>query len=531
MPLLARADRDDSLHRIAQNAHGHNHDDATAIPTPIPDTGFPSTSLNTLPSATLTSSPSAISTLQLWSLSSPLATSIPLTVSPSLSTRQSFTLSSSLAAQSSLVSSAEKKHLSLPIIVAIASSSAALVLGALFLIKRCTRRRRRPLPVPSRPIFADSDDDVKPAPDSPLFGGGEERFSQNNHNNVPWTNYPHVPRNALAQTVERKQYLQEAIVMPTIEGYSHSIPPPDYTSQRSRNHSPRSRRMRPRSDTSLLADPISSRLITTPLLVPPIPSRPTSVHAAVEKELPYDGADVTSPVLAPDPPRSPGLSRNQIQMEEELEYVRHTSQQDHNSFDSQGSVTIKSEARRARDTKALTSALGFSSPTLGYSSLGSPATIYPDDSLSMIYELPLNRRSSHFAASLEPVPPMPSSTALLPEHDTGSALGNLMLTDYSVTSKSLVAMGLTKGSSTSRFSHSQAPAASNVNLSPSFRVPRKAPRQSLSDNVAPRVPSPPPFPSLSQMALEQSNPQSYTEYRSPTYSIYDLYRGDRKSRI
>jgi hypothetical protein len=33
------------------------------------------------------------------------------------------------------------------------------------------------------------------------------------------------------------------------------------------------------------------------------------------------------------------------------------------------------------------------------------------------------------------------------------------------------------------------------------------------------------------MALEQSNPQSYTEYRSPTYSVYDLYRGDRKSRI
>jgi len=44
------------------------------------------------------------------------------------------------------------------------------------------------------------------------------------------------------------------------------------------------------------------------------------------------------------------------------------------------------------------------------------------------------------------------------------------------------------------------------------------------------VPSPPPIPSLAQMALAHTNPEDYADYRSPTYSIYGLYEADRKSR-
>jgi hypothetical protein len=51
-----------------------------------------------------------------------------------------------------------------------------------------------------------------------------------------------------------------------------------------------------------------------------------------------------------------------------------------------------------------------------------------------------------------------------------------------------------------------------------------------TDDKPPRVPSPPPMPSLTQMGLEHRNPEAYAEYRSPTYSIYGLYESDRKSR-
>jgi hypothetical protein len=44
----------------------------------------------------------------------------------------------------------------------------------------------------------------------------------------------------------------------------------------------------------------------------------------------------------------------------------------------------------------------------------------------------------------------------------------------------------------------------------------------------PRVPSPPPLPSLAQMGLEHAD-AGYDDYRSPTYSLYAMY-GDRKSR-
>lgn len=50
------------------------------------------------------------------------------------------------------------------------------------------------------------------------------------------------------------------------------------------------------------------------------------------------------------------------------------------------------------------------------------------------------------------------------------------------------------------------------------------------EELPPRVPSPPPLPSLAQMALAHTNPDDYETYRSPTYSIYGLYEADRKSR-
>ena len=44
-----------------------------------------------------------------------------------------------------------------------------------------------------------------------------------------------------------------------------------------------------------------------------------------------------------------------------------------------------------------------------------------------------------------------------------------------------------------------------------------------TDDRPPRVPSPPVLPSLAQMAMAHTNGQDYSEYRSPTYSLYGLY--------
>ncbi|KAJ8586086.1 hypothetical protein M405DRAFT_844106 [Rhizopogon salebrosus TDB-379] len=61
--------------------------------------------------------------------------------------------------------------------------------------------------------------------------------------------------------------------------------------------------------------------------------------------------------------------------------------------------------------------------------------------------------------------------------------------------------------------------------SPMGSVQRKTNmRQQMKDNP-PRVPSPPPLPSLAH-----KNPEAHNDYHSPTYSIYGLYGGDRISR-
>jgi hypothetical protein len=44
-----------------------------------------------------------------------------------------------------------------------------------------------------------------------------------------------------------------------------------------------------------------------------------------------------------------------------------------------------------------------------------------------------------------------------------------------------------------------------------------------TDDLPPRVPSPPVLPSLAQMAMAHTNERDYGEYRSPTYSLYGLY--------
>ncbi|KAH9843072.1 uncharacterized protein C8Q71DRAFT_699598 [Rhodofomes roseus] len=158
------------------------------------------------------------------------------------------------------------------------------------------------------------------------------------------------------------------------------------------------------------------------------------------------------------------------------------------------SPALKTEATRERDTKALATALGLASPA----PLSRPTTVHLEDSVTLVGE----RRKSR---PLSQVRSRPQSQMLSPNMEASARLGNLMLANFS--------------SMTSLPSTSTAETGSG----------RNRPMRKRTDDKPPRVPSPPPMPSLAQMALAHTNPEEFADYKSPTYSIYGLYEADRKS--
>ncbi|KAG1878003.1 hypothetical protein DFJ58DRAFT_753625 [Suillus subalutaceus] len=180
----------------------------------------------------------------------------------------------------------------------------------------------------------------------------------------------------------------------------------------------------------------------------------------------------------------------------------------------------RSESHRGRETQALTCALGLASPVPP-----SPhPTLYPDDSMSVIGEgkkVTVTGTRSH----KKPVP-----KAML-DYDKSSspdsaALGSLMMVDFaaSKSTASLVNIRPCEAARETREAQSQ-----GVQCSGGSGQPKTSSKKRVEDRP-PRVPSPPPLPSLAQMALAHANPEAYADYHSPTYSIYGLYDGDRKSR-
>jgi len=100
-----------------------------------------------------------------------------------------------------------------------------------------------------------------------------------------------------------------------------------------------------------------------------------------------------------------------------------------------------------------------------------------------------------------------SQSMATPAQETSTSLGNLMLKDF--------------GGTTASLAYLKDPAVSSSK------------KKGMSDDNPPRVPSPPPMPSLSQMGLAHANPEAFADYRSPTYSIYNLYGpgNDGKSKV
>lgn len=262
----------------------------------------------------------------------------------------------------------------------------------------------------------------------------------------------------------------------------------------------------------------------------PVNAGPVSKSNRYSRGTAYDGADVSSPAFLsytiPQPDAAPsrgGRTRIKSSYYAPGTYPRVSdlpslgSDIDVNREREQHSVR-KSDSRRDRDTQALTSALGLTSPTTEYTMPSPQPTLYPDDSLSVVDIRRPRKSSVKRAPSNRTRDPAytndPSSAPVISTaQDASAALGSLMLLDFC-------------GADSQQRTVNPKP----VRNSAGSGLPRSnSGAKKRSDDKAPSIPLPPPLPSLTQMGLEHVNPQAYADYRSPTYSIYGLYESNRKS--
>lgn len=199
----------------------NNHrasEQVTAIPDPVPDTGFKPTSGSISPedtpfytfeytnTHTITTKPqlSSLSTSSRVSRSFSIPSLLPMTstVVAEVST-STVTLPATLRPTTSTFPHIKSSPhgMTAPIIALIAVGSACVLVGAIIVIKACSRPKHKTFPVPSLPILDDHyGNDRFDTKESPVFGG-EERFSSQAGTNSmlwTWTQYPQTK-----STIER----------------------------------------------------------------------------------------------------------------------------------------------------------------------------------------------------------------------------------------------------------------------------------------------------------------------------------------
>ncbi|KAF7305088.1 hypothetical protein MKEN_01223900 [Mycena kentingensis (nom. inval.)] len=488
----------------------------TAVPNPIPDTGIHTTPeahpavkhSSTSSVASHHSSSSAISSSVSVSASSslhvplfpatqghPSVTIAPIVTAPSVNP-QALAPAIPQTTTSNAAAPTPSRRLSGAAISLIAVASVCLLLSLVVAIKLCLRPPRRPRPVPSRPIvdpaFPEEDEIFRTKlEDSPVFGGKERLSERPNTSGLwQWTQYsaPNPNPSMLAPVSEKTQQegsrdsqLSEGSVYPApMQQVQNALnKAANRLSMASASIYPISPMVAPgQLVTSFTADGHSVIERVNPKVLQR--SRSNTVSDRSRRDPPqakptrysygfaYDGAEVASPKL---PMQSPPVPMPQGRTRVTSSYQPRTSH----------------FPKRQQDENAKN---GFGSPATIYPVSPQP-TLYPDDSLSVrqVKRKPTpNKRTSRVLGRDEARGVTASPTA-----DATAALGNLMLMDFGGTKQSaLDGMG-------------------------------SMPSKLRCDDKPPRVPSPPPLPSLAQMGLEHENPEAYNTYRSATESIYKLY--------
>lgn len=273
--------------------------------------------------------------------------------------------------------------------------------------------------------------------------------------------------------------------------------------------------------------------------------------------LAYDGADVTSPIPATEfaaldsPNSDTGYGMANAERRTRIQtpyytpgsYPRISSAMpatygvatrvklgDGTSIRDFTSSKFKTETQRAKETQALTRALGLSSPTVRESIPSPQPTLGPDDSLSVVeLKRSLKRRSKRESTVFGGDSRSHQDVDGHRQHHITTPARSVV----AVASGSLMSAEDIKAQS-SRFINNTAGTGlrfvNNKTMGMKY-APAPLKMESRAGDKPPRVPSPPPLPSLAQMALEQHNPVAYAEYRSPTYSIYNLYDDNQRGAV
>lgn len=559
-PNLKGADLSDKKKKSAKKIHRNSPKpkqlvsdiDANAVPDPEPDTGVTRTYIYYTQTPVYTGLLPAIPTSTPgFSPVPPLASfaTVPPTSTAATGTSQSYPSSNEptptlndTALQASPTQG--PKHMAVAEIVVIAIGGAFVLFGIFAATWICTRPKKRSHPVPSLPILhEDYVERKEEADEESLFGGKERTSARPGSNGIlyNWTKYPHV---SMSQKSFAKTEVSNAVAVTTskrastvlgetgypFEGYGATAPEPaefrpplqqqlqaalskaanrvsamsmsiypaspqtnvggytdigvalggygDHASDHQRNDS-RSAKRRSVATTEQLDGYTSGRTS----LAPPLPA-----HNAQSS-----GGGGRMPVKGPYAPTA------SMRSSASLARVASTSRRSMAFDPSQyplpsHSPITKTDACRERETQALTSALG-----LDTQAPPSPqTTIHPDDSITLAGD---RRRSRNLGHARQ------RSSVMSPTIEASARLGNLMLAEF----QSMTSLPSTRAVPQSTDNKSQIP-----------------PLRKKTDDKPPRVPSPPPLPSLAQMALAHTS--DYNDYRSPTYSIYGLYEAERKSR-
>ncbi|EIN07282.1 hypothetical protein PUNSTDRAFT_127053 [Punctularia strigosozonata HHB-11173 SS5] len=543
------------------------------VPVPVPDTGLPPvsdvmsqvTALLTSASSSTTQPSSAYSSTSSTmavptSLLSALGAGFTLqSVSPSATfgLHESTSFASSLSASASQATSQRANPSSAShgigtvIIVLVAVGACMCIAGICIIRKVCTRpvrgKKMRGFPKPSKPTLHQdlSTGLAGDVEESPLFGGKEHFNSTSGSQDgflQPWTQYsapggekahPNWTSSPLA-TPPRVDF----VTAPVFDGATPSmVQAPTAASKAYQMQGilkSTASRLSTMSSRSLTAGGAADVQVGLAVTNSPLTgdghatmgraaadrrrSRSKS-QASLQRASVYDGVDVASPEPPVAPmPRRPPIARSATSGAGSRERVK--SPEAHKASISSPSLyrmsrasnpfedgydlpakpqTARKGTRAQQDVKALsalTSALGLDGPT-------SPG-LGPDDSLSMVggYDRApagSKRRLQEALAAVEADLASPSES-----------LGGLMLLDFDKPSQS--SSRSVEALVKERKRMSKATSVYSV---------------STAADGPPRVPSPPPLPSLAQMGLEHSDP-GYDDYRSPTYSLYAMY-GERKS--
>ncbi|CAA7271632.1 unnamed protein product [Cyclocybe aegerita] len=470
---------------------------------------------------------------------------------------------------------AQAHQVNVAVIVLLAVGSALLLLGACIMIKMCTRPRRQPRPTPSLPILKDveADEDFFETQESPIFGG-KERLSPMPGVGGPtwaWVQYPN-PRSSQSLAPPQQEYHTASRPVPELQ--TASIP--QSTTNQMYANLPAQPAIQP-IPTAVLH---STKRQSIASMYSPV-TNPKRSSMRQDTVLTADGHDFLKRSKSKNSPRRSQLGLDEKQNRDSLvscaglaydggeadspgpgEYV-HTQQTPVLSQSFEGRARIRSGyfaagtypristlpsasysiatatrinvgqrnsfskdklalQKRQRDTEALAYALGLASPRTEYVASSPQPTLYPDDSMSVVDTAKRHKkRNLSERRAIEAVPDVP---VIVP---TEKATSSFMTMEFGVSQMSLSALALEPASEggTGRMDGHREPDRMDAQFNAASQPP-----SSRHADKPPRVPSPPPLLSLTQMGLQQHNPEAFASYRSPTYSLYGLYEGpDRKS--